>query len=128
MNQARLLTNAYFEALYEVLVSNKDKLISQIPAKKIQKKQPAPPSEDPLHNGKTIDFSKNRLLVSFRYDNMYALAPITDVREESGMILADRTLPDLGETMMMSSMSGVGTYYAVIIPAGEKKVQVLTQP
>ena len=30
MNQARLLTNAYFEALYEVLVSNKDKLISQM--------------------------------------------------------------------------------------------------
>jgi len=30
MNKVRLLTNAYFEALYEVLVSNKDKLVSQM--------------------------------------------------------------------------------------------------
>ena len=93
-----------------------ENFVARIPKRAIQKKQPAPPSQDPLLSQETLD-SGLMMLVSMRFDNNYAYAPINKVEKSADAIHAWYSLPPLGETAMYASMSGVGTYHAVLIPA-----------
>ena len=90
--------------------------VHRIPKRKIQKKNPAPLSDDPFVNGLLIDFNQHILLVSIRSDNMYAKAPIVSVLETNDYITAMIEVESLDDTEMMASVGGIGTYYAVKIP------------
>ena len=98
--------------------------LSHIPKKEIQKKQPAPASIDPLVRGVSIDFSKDMLIVVTRFDNMYAQAEIGQIVEDD-TIRVMVSYPPLGDSMMFSSMSGVGTYTLVQVPTSQKEVQFI---
>ena len=98
-----------------------DQFIARIPAKIIQKKQPAPPSEDPLRTQTHFD-SQYMMLVSMRFDNNYAYAPISKIEKSPEAIHVWYSVPPLGESAMYASMSGVGTYHAILIPAEETQV------
>ena len=107
-----------------LLIRNQEEFenfVARIPKRAIQKKQPVPPSQDPLLLQKEFD-TKLMMLVSMRFDNNYAYAPFEKVEKTADGILALYSLPPLGETRMYASMSGVGTYHAVLISADSAKV------
>ena len=87
-----------------------------IPKKVISKRQPALPTGDPFVRGKRIDFTRYSLLVTLRTANMYARAPITSVTRRGDGWVAKVQVPPLGDTKMLASMAGIGTYYAVTVP------------
>jgi hypothetical protein len=114
-----------FEPITQLIVTNEDEFaafVKRIPKLRVQMKNPAPPSDDPFVNGLKIDFSQSLLLVSIRADNMYAKAPIVAVFETNGTINAVVDVLPLGDTNMMSSAGGIGTYYAVQIPMVSQEI------
>ena len=90
-----------------------DAFIERIPKRRVQKRQPAPPSKDPLLQDFSMDFDRYMLLVSIRSANMYAIAPIEGVVAGSGGCAVDISLPPLGETAIMATAMDIGTYFAV---------------
>jgi hypothetical protein len=108
------------------LIQNEQQLtefVAKIPAVQIQKTNPAPPSDDPLRNGKVVDFTAYVMVISLRFDNMYATSDITSVnRGEAGFVVHVRT-PPVGETAMLSSMMGIGTYSAALIPNTKQAIR-----
>ena len=102
-----------------------EQFVARIPKKKIQKKQPAPPSEDPLLNKKDFDWQQSMLIVVMRFDNNYASAPIKHIlREEESLVVVYQPT-SLSASRMLASMSGVGTYYMVEIPQESTTVQFI---
>jgi hypothetical protein len=97
--------------------------VATIPKNKIQRKNPAPPSEDPLLNDKKIDFTKEMMVVALRFDNMYAVSNITSVIQgEAGIVVHVQT-PPVGESEMYASVMGIGTYSAVLIPKSAQPIR-----
>ena len=99
-----------------------DAFVARIPKKRIQKKNPAPDTDDSFVGGERIDFEKSILLVSIRDENMYSQAPIVRVYESNDKVKVKIEKPVDEERAMMASMGGVGTYYAVQIPLVTKEI------
>mgnify|MGYP001335741221 CR=1 FL=1 len=97
--------------------------VARIPKKRIQKKQPAPDSDDPFVNGLQIDFETSMLLVSLRSGDMYSQSPIIRVFESDEKIVAHYEMPFDEKNMMMASAGGVGTYHAVQVPMSSLEVK-----
>jgi hypothetical protein len=90
-------------------------LISMIPSHRIQKKQPAPPSDDPLLKKPSIDWSKKMVLVVFRDDSMYVAPKLQNPRVEKGRLVVDHIEPPLGDTARLAAAGGIGTYAAIVV-------------
>lgn len=106
-----------------------ERFIARIPTHVIQMRQPAPPSRDPLLQKPAIDWDKHMLLVAYRGANMYAQANITRLETVEGELRVTVVLPPLGDTNMMQSQLGVGTYHAVVVDkfAGEVEFEIVRQ-
>lgn len=91
-----------------------DAFIGSIPTHRIQMKQPAPPSDEPLLKRPAIDFAKHTLLVAVR-DDMYVGPEISAVTRAGAGVVVDVALPDLGDAVHAARMEGVGTYHAVLV-------------
>lgn len=103
--------------------------VSRIPTKRVQKRQPAPPSTDPLLKDPQIDFATHTMLVVER-PSMYIGPEIerVEARGEGAHVLY--RLPPLGETVYAAAVMDMGTYWAVVVPKvqGEVTFEVLPNP
>lgn len=99
-----------------------DAFVASIPDKEITKKQPSPPSTDPLLAGIEIDFDQRMLLVAFRTSTMY-VHPVFAVPRVAGQTLHARVVnPPLGDSAMAAARSDVGTYAAIVIDKHDGEV------
>lgn len=96
-------------------------LLAALPERRIQMKQPAPPSDDPLLKRPEIDFTRHMLVVAVRR-SMFHGPKISRVSLLRGRELTVEILlvsPD--GIMPMASRDDVGTYEAVVVPRAEEK-------
>lgn len=103
-------------------------LVSKIPKWKIQMRQPAPPSEDPLLKLSDLDFSNTMMLVIIS-DEMYSEPKIIGLSKDNTGEAGDRQTQMLSveyridrdpNAEMMSKPNGVGRYYALQVPLSEE--------
>lgn len=99
-----------------------ERFVSAIPQRKIQKKQPAPASEDPLLGLPKVDFPREVLLVALR-DSMYVHPELGPITARSGDLEVRIVYPPLGDTAMAAAMHGVGVYAAAVVPAPTGEVR-----
>ncbi|MBW2458422.1 MAG: hypothetical protein JRI68_28230 [Deltaproteobacteria bacterium] len=100
-------------------------LQAMIPKQRIQMKQPAPPSEDPLLGKSPIHFDQHVLLVAFRTTSMYVGPTIQNVRRQrQGALSADVVHPPLGATTARSARVDIGTYHAVLLERGPEQLVI----
>jgi len=92
-----------------------DAFVDTIPTERVQKKQPAPPSDDPLLQKPAIDFGTHMVLVALR-DDMYVGPEIVAVRPDRDGLLVEVRHPPLGDTVHGARLLGMGTYDAVEVP------------
>ena len=102
---------------------------SAIPTKRVQKRQPAPPSTDPLLKDPQLDFSTQSLIVIKR-PSMYIGPEIERVEARGTGAHVLYRLPPLGETVYAAAVMDMGTYAAVLVPKieGEVTFEVLPNP
>jgi hypothetical protein len=94
---------------------------SAIPTKRVQKRQPAPPSTDPLLGDPKFDFSTHSLIVVKR-PSMYVHPEIERVEARGTGAHVLYRLPPLGDTIHAAAVMDMGTYCAVLVPKIEGKV------
>ncbi|HBP16530.1 MAG TPA: hypothetical protein DEA08_01890 [Planctomycetes bacterium] len=99
-----------------------ERFVSAIPQRKIQKKQPAPPSEDPLLEMPKVDFPREVLIVALR-DSMYVHPELGPITAKDGDLEVQVVYPPLGDTVMAAAMHGVGVYAAAVVPACSGEVR-----
>ena len=98
-----------------------DALIARLPAHRIQMKQPAPPSDDPLRARPPIDFDRAMLVVVTRGE---ALAPpiIARVRAEADRLVVRVIAP---RPPPAARPLDVGGYAAVLVPRAAGPVVIV---
>lgn len=95
-------------------------LVALIPEKQIQKKQPAPPSDDPLLQKPEVDFEKHMIVAVFRADTMYVHPKLSNPRRKDGALVLDLEHPPLGETAHAAARADIGTYAAVLVSRADE--------
>lgn len=97
--------------------------VARVPVKRIQKKQPAPPSEDPLLRTPAIDFSQ-RSLVAVWSENIHIDAKISDARREGDNMLVTVTFEVPPNYRNYATPYGYGQYHLLEVEkfSGELKV------
>ena len=93
-----------------------DAFVAKIPKRTISKTNPSPPSKDSLLKKPDIDFGKHMILVAVRSDSMYVTPRLESVVAEKNTLFVHILDPDLGETLFLNQMEGIGTYLAVVVP------------
>lgn len=88
--------------------------IGQIPTKRIQMRQPAPDSEDPMLKRPPVDFATQMLLV-VRSGSLHQVPEITEVLDSPDEREVIYTIPAVENLEMMAQPSGVGRYAAVLV-------------
>lgn len=103
--------------------------IKRIPTKRVTKRRPAPPSDDPLLKRPAVDFGKQMVIV-FDRDDMYVGPQIVRVVAKGSGAVVKVVLPDPGKSAMMARVMDVGTYHAVVVPkvSGEVSFEVTAGP
>jgi len=89
--------------------------VKMIPPTKITKRQPSPPSDDPLLKRPSIDWTKHMMIVAFRTDTMYLPPKVENPRLDRGKLVIDVRHPPLGDTANAAAVYGIGTYNAIIV-------------
>ena len=113
-NEHIIKTDAEYEAF-----------LRKIPKRTISKTNPVPPSKDPLLKKPPIDFGKHMMLVAIRSDSMYVTPKLESVVAEKNVLFVHILDPDLGETIYLNQMQGVGTYLAVVVPKHKGPIKFL---
>lgn len=101
--------------------------VSAIPTKRIQKRQPAPPSNDPLLKDPQLDFSTHTMIVIER-SSMYIGPEIERVEAKGTGAHVLYRLPPLGETVYAAAVMDMGTYVAILVPKLEGEVSFELAP
>jgi len=99
--------------------------VGKIPKRTISKTNPSPPSKNPLLKQPPIDFGKHMMLVAIRADSMYVTPKLESVVAEKNALLVHILDPDLGETIFLNQMQGVGTYLAIVVPKPAGSIKFL---
>jgi hypothetical protein len=89
--------------------------VDLIPTARIQMRQPAPPSDDPLLSNPEIDFSHHQLLVAFRTDSMYVGPDLSNPRVKGDRLVVDVAWPPLGANAYAAARVDIGTYHAILV-------------
>jgi len=95
--------------------------VDTVPTTRVQKKQPAPPSDDPLLQRPPIDFDDHMLLVA-RRDDMYVGPEIRQIRPDGDGLSVSVVHPDPGQTVHAARVVDIGTYHAVEVPRVDGEV------
>lgn len=100
-----------------------ERFISYIPTRQLTKKQPAPPSQDPLLAKPRIDFSQHMLLVMFRDDSIVGPINLCGLSYTPTHLKIRVQLPPLGDKELgMARPTDVGSYLAVLVPRFDGEV------
>lgn len=89
--------------------------IDGIPKKRVQMKQPAPPSRDPLLKRPSVDFERHMVLVAFRVDVLSTDMAFESFTREGGKLRVRVHTPEPGAENMMARPTHVGAYVAVAV-------------
>jgi hypothetical protein len=96
--------------------------VDTIPAHRIQMRQPAPPSEDPLLKRPDIDFNTHMLLV-VRVDGLYANPTFVKLTREGADLLVDTASNIEPNAYEMAQPYGIGTYIAALVDRVDGEVR-----
>ena len=100
-----------------------DQLIAQLPKRRIQKRQPAPPNDDPLIKRPDIDFHQHTLIV-IRSDNWTEQPKVIDIVAENHQHIIRYIIPINEHNYMMAQPSGVGRYLAILIAKTDARIKI----
>jgi hypothetical protein len=89
--------------------------VDRIPEHKLQKRQPAPPSDDPLLERPTIDFDRHSIVVLVRGDTPWGTIEVRSLQREGDRLLVRSEHPPLPEHGPMAQPMGIGTYIALVV-------------
>lgn len=89
-----------------------DAFIARLPARRIQQRQPAPPSTDPLRARPPIDFAHEVLIAVVRPQTLSAV-PDVEVATDRGVLHVRYTLPPRPPE---ARPYGIGVYHAIVVP------------
>lgn len=99
-------------------------LVEHIPEKKVQKKMPAPPNDDPILDEPDIDFDAEVLLVAV-CQTYYCQLEFLGVRSEEDGYVVGVDLPGEGEKAMYHARpANVGNYRALVVPRFDDAVRL----
>ncbi len=98
-----------------------DALLARLPERRIQMKQPAPPSEDPLRGRPAVDFSARMIVVVVRGDTLQP-PEIARVIAEPARVVVRFVAPTPPPE---ARPSGVGAYSAVLVPRTDGAVEAI---
>ncbi|MCB9563735.1 MAG: hypothetical protein H6709_23800 [Kofleriaceae bacterium] len=96
--------------------------VARLPERRIQMKQPAPPSRDPLRAGPAIDFTRDMLIVAVRAETLQP-AEIARVTRDGDRLVVDVVVAPQPPA---ARPDGVGAYAAVRVPHAGGAVAVAT--
>lgn len=102
--------------------SEYDAFIAQIPTKRIQMRQPAPDSEDPMLKRPAVDFETQMLLV-VRSGSIHQVPEITEVLDSPDEREVIYTIPAVENLEMMAQPRGTGRYAAVLVSRTDGRVR-----
>lgn len=106
-----------------------DALVARLPAHRVQQRQPAPPSTDPLRARPAIDFARDQLIVAIRTDTMDPPL-IAAIERAPGALMVRLVAPPPPPA---ARRLDIGGYAAVRVPRSELPLvargpQVVTDP
>ena len=84
--------------------------VARIPRQRLQMKQPAPPSTDPLLHLPPFDFERDALIVAWS-DNVYVITSIEDVRRQGEDLEIDLSFNQPGNLKARATPHGFGHYH-----------------
>jgi hypothetical protein len=99
-----------------------DAFIAEIPTKRIQMRQPAPDSDDPMLKRPPVDFS-TQMLVVVRSRSIHLFPEIVEVLDKGAEREVVYTIPSVENLSMMSQPGGVGRYAAALVARTEGEVR-----
>lgn len=102
-----------------------DHLVARLPETRVQMKQPAPPSDDPLRGRPAIDFSTHMLVVVVHAGTLElpAIARV-ERRDDGGLVATYVPPPDTPA----AHPSGFGAYAAAKVPRGDGDLTLAVPP
>jgi hypothetical protein len=89
--------------------------IERIPKTRLQKRQPAPPSEDPLLEHPEIDFDRHCMIVLIRGDTPWGGIEVQEMQRDGDRLRIRREHPPLPEGGPMAQPLGIGAYVALVV-------------
>ena len=107
-------------------VQEYDRLIDQLPKRRIQKRQPAPPNDDPLLKRPHIDFHQHTLIV-VRSDNWSEQPKVVEIMTEEQQQIIRYTIPNNEHNHMVAQPSYVGRYLAILIAKTDVLIKIEEQ-
>ena len=102
--------------------SEYDAFIAQIPKKRVQKRQPAPDSDDPMLTRPAIDFSSHMLVV-VRSRSIYLVPEIVEILDQGDEREVVYTIPPVENLEMMAQPGGGGRYAAALVAKTDGQVR-----
>ena len=96
-------------------------LVARLPERRVQKKQPAPPSTDPLRARPAIDFATHMLVVITRSGTMSPIEIARIEQSERGIVVRYAVTPDTPAARPYE----VGTYAAAVVPRRDGVLELL---
>jgi hypothetical protein len=99
-----------------------DAFIAEIPTKRIQMRQPAPDSDDPLLKRPPVDFETQMLLV-VRSGSIHGIPEITEVFDTAAEQDVIYTIPVNEDAEQMAQPGATGRYAAVLVSRTDARVR-----
>jgi hypothetical protein len=101
-----------------------DAFIARLPEKRVQKRQPAPPSDDPMLARPAIDFATDMLVVVMRRDTLDSPG-LARIVLDGGRVVVTHASPPPAPAAMPH---GIGGYTAARVPRADGELALATPP
>lgn len=85
-----------------------------LPKQRVQKRRPAPPSDDPLLTAPPFDYDQHMLLVAYRIDVMEPDIHFRDVRRVGDQLRVEVATPSPGDHPAAARIMDIGGYAAIV--------------
>lgn len=92
-----------------------DAFVDRIPEHRLQKRQPAPPSDDPLLDRPPVDFERRTMVVLIRGDTPWGTIEVKSLHREGDRVRVHREHPPLPDEGPLAQPMGIGTYVALVV-------------
>lgn len=101
-----------------------DAFVARLPEKRVQKRQPAPPNDDPMLARPAIDFATDMLVVVMRRDTLDSPG-LVRISRDAGRVVVTHTSPPPAPAAMPH---GIGGYTAARVPRADGELVLAVPP
>jgi hypothetical protein len=101
-----------------------DAFLARLPEKRVQKRQPAPPNDDPMLARPAIDFATDMLVVVMRRDSLDSPG-VARVSRDGGRVVVTHATPPPAPAAMPH---GIGGYTAARVPRADGELALAAPP